>query len=385
MRVQFSGRIPVTIHPTFWLFAALIGYLNSQSLIGTLIWVGIIFISVLFHEFGHALTALVFGQNPRIELVALGGLTYHDGKNLSFWRQFFIVLDGPLFGFLLAVFATLLLQIPALALGMTGSILQLTRVVNLFWTVVNLLPVMPLDGGQLLRVVLERIFGLKGFKYAIITSMVVAIGISIFFFITQAFLIGSLFFLLAFQSYETFRKTRHLSETDRDDGLREQLEKVEEMMQRGNREEAYQLCGQIRSKAKKGMIFELSTQYLAFLKYEKGEIKDAYDLLRSIREDLGSDALCLLHKAAFEQKDFPLVVELAGTCFQTWPTTETALRNAYAHAQLKQAVPTVGWLQTAISEGLANIQEILSDPIFDPIRTESSFQELTKTVSPESQ
>lgn len=382
MRVQYNGRIPVTIHPTFWLFAALIGYLNSQSLIGTLVWVGIIFVSVLFHEYGHALTALLFGQKPRIELVALGGLTYHDGQKLSFWRQFFIVLDGPLFGLLLAVFATILLQIPSLAQGMIGSILQLTRVVNLFWTVVNLLPVMPLDGGQLLRIVLEKIFGLKGFKYAIITSVVVAVAISIFFFITQAFLIGSLFFLLAYQSYETFRRTRHLSETDRDDALREQLEKAEEMMQRGNKEEAYQLCEQIRSKAKKGMIFELSSQYLAFLKYEKGEVKEAYELLRSIREELGSDALCLLHKAAFEQKDFPLVVELAGTCYQTWPTTETALRNAYAHAQMKQAVPTVGWLQTAISEGLANIQEVLSDHVFDAIRNDSSFQELTKTVSP---
>src|SRR5581483_1021106 len=380
MRMHFSGRIPVTIHPTFWLFAALIGFLNSQSLIGTLIWIGIIFVSVLFHECGHALTALLFGQNPRIELVALGGLTYHDGQKLSFWRQFFIVLDGPLFGFLLVVLATFLLQVPALAQGMTGSILQLTRVVNLFWTVVNLLPVMPLDGGQLLRIVLERIFGLKGVRYAIVTSMVIAMGISIFFFITQAFLIGALFFLLAYQSFETFRRTRHLSEVDRDDALREQLEKVEEMMQKGNREEAYQLCQQIRTKAKKGMIFELSTQYIAFLKYEKGEIKDAYELLCSIREELGSDALCLLHKAAFEQKDFPLVVELAGTCFQSWPSMETALRNAYAHAQLKQAVPTVGWLQTAISEGLVNIPEVLSDHLFDPIRSDSSFQELTKTV-----
>lgn len=381
MRIHFNSRIPVTIHPTFWLFAALIGYLNSQSLIGTLVWVGIIFVSVLFHECGHALTALLFGQNPRIELVALGGLTYHDGQKLPFWRQFFIVFNGPLFGFLLVILATLLLQVPAFAQGMTGSILQLTRVVNLFWTVVNLLPVMPLDGGQLLRIVLERIFGLKGLKYAILTSMIVAMGISIFFFVTQAFLIGALFFLLAYQSFETFRRTRHLSETDRDDGLREQLEKVEEMMQKGNREEAYQLCQQIRAKAKKGMIFELSTQYLAFLKYEKGEIKDAYELLRSIREELGSDAMCLLHKAAFEQKDFPLVVELAGPCFQTWPSMETALRNAYAHAQLKQAVPTVGWLQTAISEGLVNIPDVLSDHIFDPIRSDSSFQELTKAVT----
>lgn len=379
--IQFRGRIPVTIYPTFWLFAGLIGYLNSMSFIGTLVWVGIILVSVLFHEYGHALTAMLFGQSPRIELVALGGLTYHNGQKLPFWKQFFIVFNGPLFGFILAFIATLLLRVPALSQGMTGSIISLTRIVNLFWTVINLLPVMPLDGGQLLRVILERIFGLKGFKYAIITSIVIATGISLFFLLTQSYFVGALFFLLAFQSYETYRRTRHLSETDRDETLREQLEKVEELMQIGKKEEAFSMCEEIRTKAKKGMIYELATQYLAFLKYEKGDTKDAYELLRSIRTEIGGDALCLLHKAAFEQKDFPLVIELAGICFQNWPTPETALRNAYAHAQLQQAIPSVGWLQTAINEGLPNTKEVLSDHVFDSIRHEPSFQEMLKNVS----
>ena len=323
---------------------------------------------------------MLFGQNPRIELVALGGLTYHNGQKLPFWKQFFIVFDGPLFGFILVIIATILLQFPSLSQGMAGSIISLTRIVNLFWTVVNLLPVMPLDGGQLLRIILERIFGLKGFKYAIITSMVIATGISLFFFLTQAFIVGALFFLLAFQSYDTFRRTRHLSETDRDDTLRQQLEKIEELMQVGKKDEALRLCEEIRSKAKKGMIFELSTQYLAFLKYEKGQAKDAYDLLRTIREELAGDALCLLHKVAFQQKDFPLVIELAGSCFQNWPTAETALRNAYAHAELHQAVPSVGWLQTAINEGLANTKEVLADHAFDTIRHDPSFQEMLKNL-----
>jgi len=243
--IHFRGPIPISIYPTFWLFAALIGYLNTLSFIGTLIWVAIIFVSVLFHEFGHALTALMFGQSPRIELVALGGLTHHNGQKLPFWKQFFIVLDGPIFGFLLVIIATVLLQLPSFSQGMAGSILSLTRIVNLFWTIVNLLPVMPLDGGQLLRIILEKIFGLKGFKYAILTSVIIATVISLLFFLTQAYLIGALFFLLAFQSYDTFRRTRHLSENDRDDSLRQQLEKVEELMQTGKKEEAFQLCQEI--------------------------------------------------------------------------------------------------------------------------------------------
>ncbi|MBX3719024.1 MAG: M50 family metallopeptidase [Parachlamydiales bacterium] len=374
--ITIPGKIPISIYPTFWLFAALIGYMNSMSLIGTVIWIGIIFVSVLFHEFGHALTAWAFGQKPRIELVALGGLTYHDGQKLSFWRQFFIVLDGPLFGLILFAIASLLLQAPAIAQSSAAPVLSLVRAVNLFWTVVNLLPVMPLDGGQLMRIIMEGIFGLKGFKYALVTSMVVAVLISLFFFLYQAFIIGALFFLLAFQSYDTFRRTRNLSEPDRDESLKDLLDVAEEALQQGKKREAQEMFQRIRQTARKGMIYNLATQYLAFLDYESGNSKAAYQLLLSIRKELANDALCLLHKAAFEQKDFPLVAELGGSCFQTWPTAETALRNAYAHAELSQSIPAVGWLETAIEEGIENIDEVFAEKSFDPIRHEEPFQQL---------
>ncbi|HKZ00380.1 MAG TPA: site-2 protease family protein [Rhabdochlamydiaceae bacterium] len=378
--LHFSGRIPITIHPTFWLFAALIGYLNSMSFLGTLIWIGIIFVSVLFHEFGHALTSLIFGQKPRIELVALGGLTYHGGEKLVFWRQFFIVFNGPLFGLILFGIATLLLYIPVLSSGTTGMIINLTRAVNLFWTLVNLLPVLPLDGGQLLRIVLEKIFGLKGFKYTLITSMAIAAGISCFFFLYQAFIVGALFFLLAFQSYDTFRRTRHLSEPDRKEELKQALSDAEELMNSGQKEKAIAAFETIRAQAKEGMIYILATQYLAFLKYQAGNSRDTYDLLTSIRSDLANDALCLLHKSAFEQKDYPLVVELAGVCFQTWPTAETALRNAYAHASLAQSVPAIGWLQTAVQEGVQNLQEILRENCFYAIRQDPAFRQFLASL-----
>lgn len=141
--LYIPGRIPIIIHPAFWIFAALIGYVNSLSLIGTLVWIAVIFISVLFHEFGHAITAFMFNQKPRIELVALGGLTYHEGKKLKFGKQFLIVFNGPFFGFILFGIATFLLQYPALQQGNLGLILRLLQGVNLFWTICNLLPVFP--------------------------------------------------------------------------------------------------------------------------------------------------------------------------------------------------------------------------------------------------
>ncbi|MBM3191343.1 MAG: stage IV sporulation protein FB, partial [Chlamydiae bacterium] len=91
--------IPIRISPMFWLTAAIIGWINSQSLIGTVIWIVIIFVSILVHEYGHALMARAFGQFPRIELVAFGGVTYPEGPAISLGKEFLVVLNGPLFSF----------------------------------------------------------------------------------------------------------------------------------------------------------------------------------------------------------------------------------------------------------------------------------------------
>lgn len=72
--IRIPGKIPITIYPSFWIMAVVIAILLGQAdIVKTLIWVPVILISILFHELGHALTALLFGRKPRIELVAMGG------------------------------------------------------------------------------------------------------------------------------------------------------------------------------------------------------------------------------------------------------------------------------------------------------------------------
>lgn len=378
--IHIPGRIPITIHPLFWVTAGLIGFFNSMSLIGTLVWIVIIFVSVLVHEFGHALTSLLFKQSPRIELVALGGLTYHGGEKLPTWKQFFIVFNGPLFGFFLFLIASAVLLHPAMQQGFVGAVIMTFQAVNLYWTILNLIPVMPLDGGHLLRVVLEGFFGARGNKYALFISMIVAALMSLVFFALQAFLVGALLFLFAFQSYDSWRRMRVYSEKDQSDSLKTALEKAEIALQAGRKEEALQIFEQIRSDAKEGMIYTTATQYLAYLKYDMGKPQESYDLLRSIRSELSSDALVLLHRAAFDQKDYPLVVELSGQCFQAWPSADLALRNAYACASLAQAEPAVGWLETAQREGVQNLDEVLTEKCFDIIRQDPSFRNFLESL-----
>lgn len=380
--IRIPGRIPITIYPTFWILAALIAILFGEGdFLKMFIWVGVIFISVLFHEFGHALTALFFGRNPRIELVAMGGLTYHDGEKLSFWKQFLITLNGPVFGFLIVIAVYFLKDIPALSTGYAGHLLLQILVVNVIWTVVNLIPVLPLDGGQLLRITLEKFFDYKGLRYAFLSSAILSLAFCLFLFLTKNFLAGAVFFLFAFENFDNYRKSRFVRDSDRRDEFKKIFLEAELHLRQGDKVKALEAFESLRSSAKEGMIYDTATQYAAFLHFDQGHVQEAYRMLVPLKTRLDPDALALLHRIAFEQGDFTMVMELAGSVFQYVPEAEVALRSAYAAAHLKLAEASVGWLQTASQSGVENLKEITADKAFDPIRNEPAFKEFIATLS----
>lgn len=376
--IRIPGRIPITISTSFWIMAAVIAVLLGQAdIVRILIWIPVIFISVLFHEFGHALTALLFGRNPRIELVAMGGLTYHDGDKLPFWKQFFITLNGPVFGFLIVVAVYLLKEIPALS---AGQLLEQILLVNIFWTVVNLLPILPLDGGQLLRLILEKLFAHKGLRYAFMWSAISSLGCSLLLFLTQNLLMGAIFFLFAFENFDNFRKSRFISESDQRDEHKKTFLEAEMNLRQGNKERALAAFESLRASTKQGLLYDTATQHAAFLHYDQGRLQEAYNLLISLKDRLDPDSLVLLHRIAFEQGDYSTVIELAGSVFQYCPEAEVALRSAYAAASLKQAEASIGWLQTACQSGVENLKEIILEKSFDPIRSDPIFQSFVSSL-----
>jgi len=377
--IRIPGKIPIMIHPAFWLLVLIIGFLQGHDLAGVLIWVCLIFISVLCHEFGHAFAAVGFGRKARIELIALGGVTYHDGKSLSLWKQFLITLNGPLFGAGLGLFAAgmdFIVRPPA----PWHEILVTVKRVNLFWSLFNLLPVMPLDGGQLLRVICEWISGARGLRYSLLISASIAILLALASLLLQSFLIGSLFFLFAFESLGAWKLMRRLSEQDRKEEIKQLLEKGELLMQQGKQQEALANFEEIRAKAGSSMIGAAATQYLAQLKFQAGDFNEVYKLLLPLRRELPVDSLCLLHAAAFEIEQFKIVAELGAECFQARPNAVLASKNALAAATLRQPEAAVGWLETCLQEGMANLRVVLKNPLFDPIRDDPSFLQFLKAV-----
>lgn len=336
---------------------------------------GVILVSLLVHEYGHALTAKMFGQDAQIQLVALGGLTYHDGKKLKRWQDFIIVLMGPVFGLALAGIAYLIRGVVPTAPQLVLYTLSLFFIVNVFWTIVNLLPIMPLDGGQLLRIVLEGVFGHRGLKIAVMTGVVLAVGIGIAAFIMGLFLVGAILLLLAFEGFATWNQIKNMTSQDQNQDIHKLLEEAQMELQQSNFEGAKKKLEELRNQAKKGLLHDTATEQLAFICEKEGHMDQAYQLLKDVPKNLSITGKCLLHRAAFYNKDYALTLQIGSQCFQETQIYEVAFINALACACTKDVRSSIGWLECAIKHGLPNLKEAVAKPEFDSIREEPSFKQ----------
>jgi Zn-dependent protease len=169
------GKIPVRIQPSFFLIAVLFGLIGTDLRI-LAAWVVIVFVSVLLHELGHASMGLAFGLSPSIELHGMGGTTsWSSGTALSTARRVAISLAGPFAGFGVAAivrYAVGRAVFPPTPLG--AFIYDNLLFVNFYWGVLNLLPMLPLDGGNVMTQLLNALTGGRGEKPARVVSIVVA-------------------------------------------------------------------------------------------------------------------------------------------------------------------------------------------------------------------
>ncbi|MEX0961943.1 MAG: site-2 protease family protein [Simkaniaceae bacterium] len=369
MRFNLPPHIPVRITMGFWIVSALLGLFLSMNIVGMFIWIGIIFVSVLVHEYGHALTSHLFGQHPHIELVPFGGVTFPEGKRIKKWQEFIVVLNGPLFGFMLFVIGYLLLKIPSIAALPFANVILIFRNVNLFWTIINLLPIIPLDGGHLLRISCQGLFKEKGIKISLLFSLFFSIAFCLFFFLVGNFLIGAIFILFAFQSFEGYRRMKHMSAVDEDVEIQESMQSAELAMKENRKEDAEPTLIELIESTKKGMIFTTASEYLAQIYFEKKDFEKVYALLKGLRKEISLDSLLHLHEAAFLVGDNRLTLDLAGVAFQQTQNSEVALRSAKAALHLRKHQAAIGWAKAAKKAGLENFDQVIKDALFDSIRS----------------
>lgn len=105
LRFRLFG-FPVEIQIGFWILALIIGLRPGRPWTDAAMWLGIIFVSILVHELGHAFAARAYGQSPSIVLHMLGGVTsWSATTDLGKKRRILVTLAGPGAGFALGLVA----------------------------------------------------------------------------------------------------------------------------------------------------------------------------------------------------------------------------------------------------------------------------------------
>jgi Zn-dependent protease len=201
-RTQFDLQwrmfgIHVRVHPMFWLIAALLGWGwynrmggGPQGLLYLLLWVFCVFLSVLIHELGHVVAGRCFGSSGNIVLYSFGGLAIGSNHLPARWQRIIVSLAGP--GAQILLFALLYWAAPYLLASVARSdyerpvliTLEMLLLINLFWPILNLLPIWPLDGGQVTRELCEAASPTHGRR----NSLLISLGTAVFL-IAQVFVV----------------------------------------------------------------------------------------------------------------------------------------------------------------------------------------------------
>jgi stage IV sporulation protein FB len=169
--------IRVVVRPSFLLVAALLG-LSTGSLELVVAWVGVVFVSILVHELGHALTARAFGAKVEIELNGIGGLTSWSAteEELGPGRRATVAAAGSAVGVVFGGLIWLIASLTGPFSGVTGFVVSNLIWVNVFWGLLNWLPIRPLDGGHLLVSLLQKVTPTRAERIANVVFLITAVA-----------------------------------------------------------------------------------------------------------------------------------------------------------------------------------------------------------------
>jgi stage IV sporulation protein FB len=210
--------ISVCIQPSFWIINGLFGWFVSDPLAGQyhvnlltfiLIWVLCTLVTVAVHEFGHAIMGRIFGQPGAITIAGLGGQAAGGYDKISSWKRLLVIAAGPGAGFLFVASLMILDSTPwdrlmdamdwdglklkwavvdrmglmplRLAFNYFTLTLFLLAMIGLFLNILNLFPIIPMDGGMIFKEICSMIAGRSGERFAFGVSLLLAGSLTLYF------------------------------------------------------------------------------------------------------------------------------------------------------------------------------------------------------------
>ena len=198
--------VQVSIHPTLWLTLAFLGgamWITSVvDVMCVALFIVSAFVVLLAHEMGHALVGRCLGGGePCVFLAWMGGDCTNETARLTRVQGVVMTLAGPLSSLAIGFFAMVamgcyignmglamayagrfalghlvpeaVLNHPAMPMFLFFFLIE----VSCWWTVLNLLPIFPLDGGQIMQGLMKSRFQMHSISLAAAVVMAVAAAV----------------------------------------------------------------------------------------------------------------------------------------------------------------------------------------------------------------
>lgn len=335
--------VPVKVELSFLFIVVLLASSRLSEPALLVAWVAVVFVSILVHEFGHALACRAFGLSPQIALHGMGGLTsWANNERVSPPRNIVISLAGPFAGFL---FGGLVYLVGSLFPDVQDTRLGHTLLFDLLWVnwgwgIFNLLPVLPMDGGHVVNSLEEWVTKRPVTIIAPAFSFIVAAGLALLAlsarWIFVALLMGWFAFINGSALYRQFQYYR-------DRRLRGPLDAAQAALARREGaavvRAAEELSPAAASAEAKREAQQLLVQGLAL----EGDMARAQQELSRLQAVYGVEA-ALQALMRFETAEWPRLLPLLEQSYQSSLRPELGMMYAYAlilAQRFQEALPLI--------------------------------------------
>lgn len=339
------GPFPVTLEASFLISALFLSGLAGSPL-QIALWVGVVFVSVLVHELGHAVVGLWLGGRPEIVLQGLGGVTFPRLRaQPDTPRQILLSVAGPVFGLLPGAVAWVVMTRahPDPGTPFAGVLIDFMRT-SVLWAVFNLMPVLPLDGGQVLEALIGLVRRKPSARLAAAVSAVFAVALGF----AAWFYLGNLFVAIFFGAMALSNVARARVPPVAPGGPEAAAEWTPDQAQaRGDIERELAAA----RTALTARDLEAALAAADRLELGEGALRQSAGLriragVELSRGDPASASLAALH---------------GGRSFTLWPTADAAVVAARANLRIGETERAQTWLRRALEAG-ARREAIANDP-----------------------
>ncbi|HKS22474.1 MAG TPA: M50 family metallopeptidase [Thermoanaerobaculia bacterium] len=191
--------------------------IESYGMPAALLWAPVIFISILWHELAHAAAIGIFGHGgSEIVLGGFGGVTINQ-RDARPWQNMIISAAGPASSFLLRWIVILLwFNVPYLQQDrFFRGLYPLMEWANYAWGILNMLPVIPLDGSSVVRNFLRMITREQtAFVVSVWLSMITAAAVIVWALMRRDWFLAMLIGWMLFMSWQRWEFYRQTNRTD---------------------------------------------------------------------------------------------------------------------------------------------------------------------------